>query len=86
MAARPRTAERRVSGIAAEVEEWAVRIRKELAERGLVTHKPYRGVELTRTGRRLAIACYARNRVLLVEIRVDRTVQRPRQSRAVRVL
>src|SRR5688500_8469133 len=37
---------------------------KKLAERGLVTHKPYRGVELTRTGRRLAIAAIRRHRIV----------------------
>ena len=37
---------------------------KKLAERGFVTHKPYRGVELTRTGRRLAIAAIRRHRIV----------------------
>lgn len=37
---------------------------KKLAERGLVTHKPYRGVELTRTGRRLAIGAIRRHRIV----------------------
>lgn len=37
---------------------------KKLAERNLVTHKPYRGVELTRTGRRLAIAAIRRHRIV----------------------
>src|SRR5687768_485427 len=37
---------------------------KKLAERGFVTHKPYRGVELTRAGRRLAIAAIRRHRIV----------------------
>ena len=37
---------------------------KRLAERGLVTHKPYRGVELTRPGRRVAIAAIRRHRIV----------------------
>ncbi len=37
---------------------------KKLAEKNLVTHKPYRGVELTRSGRRLAIAAIRRHRIV----------------------
>lgn len=37
---------------------------KRLAERDLVTHKPYRGVELTRAGRRIAIAAIRRHRIV----------------------
>jgi DtxR family Mn-dependent transcriptional regulator len=37
---------------------------KRLADRGLVDHKPYRGVELTVSGRRLAIAAIRRHRIV----------------------
>src|ERR671914_632512 len=37
---------------------------KRLAERGLLTHKPYRGVELTRPGRRLAVGAIRRHRIV----------------------
>src|SRR5918999_614836 len=37
---------------------------KRLAERGFVTHKPYRGVELTRAGRRTAVAAIRRHRIV----------------------
>jgi DtxR family Mn-dependent transcriptional regulator len=37
---------------------------KRLAERGLLHHKPYRGVELTRPGRRAAIASIRRHRIV----------------------
>jgi DtxR family transcriptional regulator, Mn-dependent transcriptional regulator len=37
---------------------------KRLADRGLVDHKPYRGVELTGTGQRAAIASIRRHRVV----------------------
>jgi DtxR family transcriptional regulator, Mn-dependent transcriptional regulator len=37
---------------------------KRLAEQGLVEHEPYKGVELTREGRRLAIRMVRRHRVL----------------------
>ena len=37
---------------------------KRLADRGLVDHKPYRGVELTRSGRRAAIASIRRHRIV----------------------
>ncbi|HWL65836.1 MAG TPA: metal-dependent transcriptional regulator [Actinomycetota bacterium] len=37
---------------------------KRLAERGLLTHKPYRGVELTRSGRRLAVSAIRRHRIV----------------------
>jgi DtxR family transcriptional regulator, Mn-dependent transcriptional regulator len=37
---------------------------KRLAERGLLDHKPYRGVELTRPGRRAAIASIRRHRIV----------------------
>jgi DtxR family Mn-dependent transcriptional regulator len=37
---------------------------KRLAERGLLDHKPYRGVELTRAGRRAAIASIRRHRIV----------------------
>src|SRR5688572_31577621 len=37
---------------------------KRLADRGLVDHKPYRGVELTTTGRRLAVAASRRHRIV----------------------
>ena len=37
---------------------------KRLAERDLVDHRPYHGVELTGTGRRLAIACIRRHRIV----------------------
>lgn len=37
---------------------------KRLAERGFVTHKPYRGVELTRAGRRIAIGAIRRHRIV----------------------
>jgi DtxR family Mn-dependent transcriptional regulator len=37
---------------------------KRLADRGLVDHKPYRGVELTREGRRLAIGAIRRHRIV----------------------
>ncbi|HVF52147.1 MAG TPA: metal-dependent transcriptional regulator [Actinomycetota bacterium] len=37
---------------------------KRLAERGFVDHKPYKGVELTRTGRRVAIAAIRRHRIV----------------------
>src|SRR3712207_1815168 len=35
---------------------------KKLAERGLVDHRPYHGVELTDSGRRLAVAFIRRHR------------------------
>ncbi|MDQ1509000.1 MAG: DtxR family transcriptional regulator, Mn-dependent transcriptional regulator [Actinomycetota bacterium] len=37
---------------------------KRLADRGLVDHEPYHGVELTIAGRRLAIAAIRRNRIV----------------------
>jgi DtxR family Mn-dependent transcriptional regulator len=37
---------------------------KRLAERGFLTHKPYRGVELTRAGRRAAVAAIRRHRIV----------------------
>ena len=37
---------------------------KRLADRGLVDHKPYRGVELTHSGRRAAIASIRRHRIV----------------------
>lgn len=37
---------------------------KRLADRGLVDHKPYRGVELTDVGRRIAIASIRRHRIV----------------------
>ena len=37
---------------------------KKLAERGLLTHKPYRGVELTRSGRRIAVSAIRRHRIV----------------------
>ncbi len=37
---------------------------KRLAERGLLEHKPYRGVELTRAGRQAAIGAIRRHRIV----------------------
>ena len=37
---------------------------KRLADRGLVDHKPYRGVELTESGSRLAVASIRRHRIV----------------------
>jgi DtxR family Mn-dependent transcriptional regulator len=37
---------------------------KRLAERGLLDHRPYRGVELTVTGRRAAVAAIRRHRIV----------------------
>lgn len=37
---------------------------KRLADRGLVDHRPYRGVELTLTGRQLAVAAIRRHRIV----------------------
>ncbi len=37
---------------------------KRLAERGLVDHRPYRGVELTQPGRQLAVAAIRRHRIV----------------------
>jgi DtxR family Mn-dependent transcriptional regulator len=37
---------------------------KRLAERGLLAHQPYRGVELTTTGREVAIAAIRRHRIV----------------------
>lgn len=37
---------------------------KRLADRGLVDHKPYRGIELTDEGRRAAIAAIRRHRIV----------------------
>ena len=37
---------------------------KRLADRGLADHRPYRGVELTVTGRRSAVACIRRHRIV----------------------
>jgi DtxR family Mn-dependent transcriptional regulator len=37
---------------------------KRLADRGLVDHEPYHGVELTTAGRRLAIAAIRRHRIV----------------------
>jgi DtxR family transcriptional regulator, Mn-dependent transcriptional regulator len=37
---------------------------KRLAERGLVDHRPYRGVELTQGGRQLAVAAIRRHRIV----------------------
>ncbi len=37
---------------------------KKLAERNLVDHTPYKGVELTNTGRRIAIAAIRRHRIV----------------------
>ncbi len=37
---------------------------KRLAERGLLQHQPYRGVELTKSGRRLAVAAIRRHRIV----------------------
>src|SRR5438874_4088622 len=37
---------------------------KRLAERGLLDHEPYHGVELTVTGRRLAVAAIRRHRIV----------------------
>ncbi len=37
---------------------------KRLAERDLVDHRPYKGVELTREGRRLAVAAIRRHRIV----------------------
>lgn len=37
---------------------------KRLAERGLVDHRPYRGVELTRDGRQAAVAAIRRHRIV----------------------
>jgi DtxR family Mn-dependent transcriptional regulator len=37
---------------------------KRLADRGYADHRPYRGVELTVTGRRAAVACIRRHRIV----------------------
>src|SRR3989454_12406137 len=37
---------------------------KRLADRGLVDHKPYKGVELTKKGRRLAVSAIRRHRIV----------------------
>jgi DtxR family Mn-dependent transcriptional regulator len=37
---------------------------KRLADRGLVDHRPYRGVELTLAGRQVAVACIRRHRIV----------------------
>lgn len=37
---------------------------KRLAERGMVDHRPYKGVELTRDGARLAVAAIRRHRIV----------------------
>src|SRR3954462_4280796 len=37
---------------------------KRLAERGLLDHKPYKGVELTRPGRQAAVAAIRRHRIV----------------------
>jgi DtxR family Mn-dependent transcriptional regulator len=37
---------------------------KKLADRGLVDHKPYKGVELTTTGRQMAISTIRRHRIV----------------------
>lgn len=37
---------------------------KKLAERGLLEHQPYRGVELTRSGRQAAVAAIRRHRIV----------------------
>jgi DtxR family Mn-dependent transcriptional regulator len=37
---------------------------KRLADRGLADHRPYRGVELTVAGRRMAIGCIRRHRIV----------------------
>ncbi len=37
---------------------------KRLADRGLADHRPYRGVELTAPGRRAAVACIRRHRIV----------------------
>src|SRR6266480_998257 len=37
---------------------------KRLAERGLLDHKPYRGVELTKRGRRVAVGAIRRHRIV----------------------
>ena len=37
---------------------------KRLADRGLADHKPYRGVELTVVGRRSAVSCIRRHRIV----------------------
>jgi DtxR family transcriptional regulator, Mn-dependent transcriptional regulator len=37
---------------------------KRLAERGLLDHKPYKGVELTATGRRVAVSAIRRHRIV----------------------
>ncbi len=37
---------------------------KRLAERGLADHKPYKGVELTRAGRRVAVSAIRRHRIV----------------------
>jgi DtxR family Mn-dependent transcriptional regulator len=37
---------------------------KRLADRGYADHRPYRGVELTATGRRAAVACIRRHRIV----------------------
>ena len=37
---------------------------KRLADRGLADHRPYRGVELTVTGRRSAVSCIRRHRIV----------------------
>jgi DtxR family transcriptional regulator, Mn-dependent transcriptional regulator len=37
---------------------------KRLADRGLVDHRPYRGVELTETGSRIAVASIRRHRIV----------------------
>ena len=37
---------------------------KRLADRGLADHRPYRGVELTVTGRRAAVSCIRRHRIV----------------------
>jgi len=37
---------------------------KRLAERGLLDHRPYKGVELTTTGRRAAVAAIRRHRIV----------------------
>ena len=42
----------------------ATAIAKRLAERGLLDHKPYRGVELTDTGRAVAVAAIRRHRIV----------------------
>jgi DtxR family Mn-dependent transcriptional regulator len=37
---------------------------KRLAERGIVSHRPYRGVDLTARGRRMAVAAIRRHRIV----------------------